>query len=51
MRTVSSSRCYKHSAATNWNDLPYDIRDCSSVSAFKRKLKSHILSIAYADPA
>jgi len=46
MRTVSSSRCYKHSAATNWNDLPYDIRDCSSVSVFKRKLKSHLFSIA-----
>jgi len=47
MRTVSSSRCYKHSAATNWNDLPYDIRDCSSVSVFKRKLKSYLFSIAY----
>jgi len=47
MRTVSSSRCYKHSAATNWNDLPYDIRDCSSASVFKCKLKSHLFSIAY----
>jgi len=47
MRTVSSSRCYKHSAATNWNDLPYDIRDCSSVSICKRKLKRHLFSIAY----
>jgi len=34
VRTVSSLRCYKHSAATNWNDLPYDIRDCGSVSVF-----------------
>jgi len=40
MRTVSSSRCYKHSAATNWNDLPYDIRDCSSVSVLSVNLKS-----------
>jgi len=23
MRTVSFSRCYKHYAATNWNDLRY----------------------------
>ena len=46
MQTVSSTRCYKHSAATNWNDLPYDIRDCSSVSVFKCKLKSHLFSIA-----
>jgi len=29
------------------NDLPYDIRDCSSVSVFKRKLKSDLFSIAY----
>jgi len=47
MRTVSSSCCYKHTAATNWNDLPHDIRDCSSVSVFKRKLKSHLFSVAY----
>jgi len=47
MRTVSSSRCYKHSAAINSNALPYDIRDCSFVSVFKRKLKSHLFSIAY----
>ena len=25
MRTASSSRCFKHSAAINWNDLPFDI--------------------------
>jgi len=47
MRTVSSSRCYKHSAATNWNDLSYDIRDCGSVSVLKHKLKSHVFRIAY----
>jgi len=47
IRTVSSSRCYKHSATTNWNDLPYDIRRCGSVSVFKRKLKSHLFSNAY----
>ena len=38
MRTVLSSRCFKHSAALNWNDLPYDIRACDSVNVFKRKL-------------
>jgi len=46
-RTVSSSRCYKHSAATNWNDLPYDIRNCGFVSVFKRKLKIHLSIIAH----
>ena len=25
MRTVSSSRCFKHSATINWNDLPFEI--------------------------
>ena len=47
MRTVLSSRCFKHSAALNWNDLPYDIRACDSVNVFKRKLKTHLFSIAY----
>jgi len=47
MRTVSASRCYKHSAATIWNALPHDVRDCVSVSVFKRRLKSHLFSIAY----
>jgi len=39
MRTVSSSRCFKHSAVINWNDLPFDIRACDCVNVFKRKLK------------
>ena len=46
LQTVSSLHCYKHSAATNWNDLEYDIRDCGSVSVFKCKLKSHLFSNA-----
>ena len=41
------SRCFKHSAAINWNDLPYDIRACDSVNAFKRKLKTHLFNLAY----
>jgi len=40
-------RVVTNTAATNWNDLPYDIRDCSSVRVFKRKLKSHLFIIAY----
>jgi len=48
MRTVSSSRCFKHSAAINWNDLPFDIRACDSVNVFKCKLKTHLFNIAYA---
>ena len=44
----SSSRCFKHSAAINWNDLPFDIRACDSVNVFKRKLKTHLFNISYA---
>ena len=44
MRTVLSSRCFKHSAALNWNVLPYDI---DSVNVFKRKLMTHLFNIAY----
>jgi len=40
----------EHSAAINWNDLPYDVRacDCDSVDVFKRKLKTRLFNIAYA---
>ena len=48
MRTALSSRCFKHSAAINWNNLPFDIRACNSVNVFKRKLKTHLFNIAYA---
>jgi len=48
MRTVSSSRCFKHSAAINWNNLPFDIQACDSVNVFKRKLKTHLFNIAFA---
>ena len=48
LRSTSISRCFKHSAALNWNDLPlYDIRACDSVNVFKRKLKTHLFNIAY----
>jgi len=45
MRTVSSSRCYKLSAATNWDDLPYDIRNCDSVSVLSVNLKVIFLAL------
>ena len=45
MRTVSSSHCYKHSAATNWNDLPYDSRNCDSVSVLSVNLKVIFLAL------
>jgi len=48
VRTVSSSRYFKHSAAINWNDLPFDIRACDSINVFKHKLKTHLFNIAFA---
>ena len=47
MQTASSSRCFKHSAAINWNDLPFDIRACDSVNVFKRKLSSFHHCLCY----
>jgi len=48
MQTASSSHCFKHSTAINWNDLLFDIPACDSVNVFKRKLKTHLFNIAYA---
>jgi len=48
MRTVLSSRCFRHSAAINWNDLPFDIWACDYVNVFRRKLKPRLFNIAYA---
>ena len=48
MRTASLSRCFKHSTAINWNDLPFYIRACDSVNVFKCKLMTHLFNIAYA---
>ena len=39
MRTVSSSCCFKHSAAINWNDLAFDIRACDSVNVLNVNLR------------
>ena len=30
-----------------WNNLPYDVRTCSNMSAFKKKLKSHLFMKAF----
>ena len=30
-----------------WNNLPYDVRTCSDMSAFKKKLKSHLFMKAF----
>ena len=47
-RTVSSSRGFRHSSVAVWNSLPQDIRDISTVSTFRRKLKTHLFAVALA---
>jgi len=39
------TRCNKHSAATNWNDLPYDIRDSGSVAFLSVNLRVIFLAL------
>ena len=47
-RTVAGSRAFRHSSVTIWNSLPQHIRDTSTVENFRRKLKTHLFSVAFA---
>uniref|UniRef100_A0A8C4RJ50 Reverse transcriptase domain-containing protein n=1 Tax=Erpetoichthys calabaricus TaxID=27687 RepID=A0A8C4RJ50_ERPCA len=42
-------RAFSYRAPKLWNGLPATIRDASSVSAFKSRLKTHYFSLAYPD--
>ena len=33
-----------------WNDLPYSVRHCETISSFKNKLKTHLFSILHLKP-
>ena len=46
-RTNIGARAFRCVAPTIWNALPRDIRDSSSVSAFKSKLKAHYFRLAF----
>ena len=43
--TVIASRAFKHSSVFVWNILPTDIRNCDSLLAFRRRLKSFYLTL------
>jgi hypothetical protein len=43
-RTVTSSRSFRHSSVTIWNQLPQNIRDSNSLITFRHKLKTHLFS-------
>ena len=45
-RTVTAGKAFRHSAPAVWNSLPYDIRNCDSLSTFRRSLKTYLFSAA-----
>jgi len=45
-RTVLALRGYKHSSVAAWNNLTIDIRNSSSLSSFRSRLKSHLFCTA-----
>jgi len=42
-----SSRAFRHSATAIWNNLPAVIRSANSLYVFKRRLKTHLFSVAF----
>ena len=40
-------RSFSHAAPVLWNNLPFDIRQSSSLSAFKTSLKTHLFTLRY----
>ena len=40
-RTEFGKRAFSHAAPWLWNQIPIEIRSCTSIDSFKRKLKSH----------
>ena len=45
--TVAGQRAFSVYAPNKWNELPLDIRNSVSLSAFKTKLKTHLYRSAY----
>ena len=41
------SRAFVVSAPTLWNNLPHEIRTCTSITSFKSKLKTYLFSEAF----
>ena len=47
-RTITyGARCFDHSAATLWNELPFNLRKCDSLTLFKSRLKTHLFKRAF----
>jgi hypothetical protein len=45
--TSAGGRSFSRAAATVWNDLPEEVKNCPSVDAFKSKLKTYLFSITF----
>lgn len=47
--TTMGGRAFSYTAPKIWNTLPQDIRNSSSLSIFKSRLKTHFFRLAYHD--
>ena len=43
-RTALAQKSFSYRGACTWNSLPDEVRNCKSVSSFKRKLKLNLMS-------
>ena len=43
---TTTSAAFRHSSPEIWNSLPQDIRDITSLTLFRRKLKTHLFAVA-----
>ena len=48
-KNVSNGRSFSVAAPHAWNQLPADIRQFSTISTFKRHLKTHLFNVAFYD--
>ena len=46
-RLKYGDRAFSVAGPTEWNDLPSDIRECTTVESFKSALKTHLFKISY----
>ena len=47
MLSTLGARSFYAAALTPWNSLPANIREITSLSFFKKKLKTHLFNLAY----
>ena len=46
-RTSYGKRTFRYASAVPWNDLPQHVKTASSVTSFKKLLKTHLFKLAY----